>query len=47
MGNWLWAVLWPADAGVLMLESQNLLDLREPGMELDLPYGAHSPRLDD
>ncbi|RFS84880.1 hypothetical protein D0T12_15325 [Actinomadura spongiicola] len=47
MGEWLWAVLWPADAGVLMLENQHLLDLREPGMEIDLPYGAHSPRLDD
>jgi len=47
MGNWLWAVLWPAEAGVLMLERQNLLDLREPGMDLDLPYGARSPRLDD
>jgi hypothetical protein len=46
MGDWLWAVLWPADAGVLMLERQNLIDLREPGMELDLPYGAQSPRLD-
>ncbi|HEY8482886.1 MAG TPA: DUF6758 family protein [Spirillospora sp.] len=47
MGDWLWAVLWPADAGVLMLEPTTLLDLREPGMELDLPYGAHSPRLDE
>ncbi|MEU5884884.1 DUF6758 family protein [Spirillospora sp. NPDC047279] len=46
MGSWLWAVLWPADAGVLMLERPQLLDLREPGMELDLPYGAFSPRLD-
>ncbi|GGV12213.1 DUF6758 family protein [Actinomadura sp. LOL_016] len=46
LGNWLWAVLWPADAGVLMLEEQNLLDLREPGMEVDLPYGAYSGKLD-
>ncbi|WP_338028230.1 DUF6758 family protein [Actinomadura graeca] len=46
MGNWLWTVLWPAEAGVLMLEQQNLLDLREPGMDLDLPFGAHCPRLD-
>lgn len=45
MGNWLWAVLWPADAGVLLLDHLALLDLREPGMELDLPYGAFSPRL--
>lgn len=47
MGNWLWAVLWPADAGVLMLEQLELLDLREPGMDLDLPYGAYCPRLDE
>ncbi|XRQ12011.1 DUF6758 family protein [Actinomadura welshii] len=47
MGDWLWTVLWPADAGVLLLERQTLLDLREPGMELDLPYGAYSPRLDE
>jgi hypothetical protein len=45
MGNWLWAVLWPAAAGVLMLDHLALIDLREPGMELDLPYGAFSPRL--
>ncbi|MQY03609.1 hypothetical protein ACRB68_16540 [Actinomadura sp. RB68] len=47
MGNWLWAVLWPATAGVLMLEPQTLLDLREPGMEPHLPYGAHCGRLDE
>lgn len=47
MGNWLWSVLWPAEAGVLMLEQLELLDLREPGMELDLPYGAYCPRLDE
>jgi len=47
MGEWLWVVLWPADAGVLMLERPHLIDLREPGMEVDLPYGAFSPRLED
>ncbi|MFC6878437.1 MULTISPECIES: DUF6758 family protein [Actinomadura] len=46
LGDWLWAVLWPPDAGALLLERRHLLDLREPGMELDLPYGAFSPRLD-
>jgi hypothetical protein len=46
MGDWLWAVLWPAEAGVLLLERIQLIDLREPGMEVDLPYGAFSPRLD-
>ena len=45
LGRWLWAVLWPSDAGVLMLERLNLRDLRDPDMELDLPYGAGCPRL--
>ncbi|WP_067482740.1 DUF6758 family protein [Actinomadura hibisca] len=47
MGDWLWVVLWPAEAGVLMADRLTLLDLREPGMEVDLPYGAPSPRLDE
>jgi hypothetical protein len=45
MGHWLWAVLWPSDAGVLMLEQMHLRDLRDPDMELDLPFGAICPRL--
>jgi hypothetical protein len=45
LGRWLWAVLWPSDAGVLMLEQLHLRDLRDPDMELDLPYGASCPRL--
>lgn len=46
-GHWLWAVLWPAGAGFLLLDEPALLDLREPGMELDLPFGAYCPRLDE
>lgn len=46
MGSWLWTVLWPADAGVLVLDRLELLDLREPGLDLELPYGAYSRRLD-
>ncbi|MFI6517377.1 DUF6758 family protein [Spirillospora sp. NPDC050679] len=46
MGDWLWVVMWPAEAGVLMAGRLTLLDLREPGMEVDLPYGAPSPRLE-
>jgi hypothetical protein len=45
MGHWLWAVLWPDTAGVLMIEPITLRDLRDPGQELDLPFGARSPRL--
>lgn len=44
LGRWLWAVLWPAEAGVLLLEDLVLLDLREhiPG---GLHFGPPSPYL--
>jgi len=45
MGSWLWLVLWPDTAGVLLLEPIPLRDLRDPGQDLDLPFGAPSPRL--
>ena len=45
LGNWLWIILWPDTAGVLMLERLSLRDLRDPGQDLDLPFGAKSPRL--
>ena len=45
LGNWLWIILWPDTAGVLMLERLSLRDLRDPGQDLDLPFGARSPRL--
>ena len=45
MGSWLWVVLWPDTAGTLLLEPMRLLDLRDPGQDLDLPFGARSPRL--
>lgn len=44
-GNWLWLVLWPQSAGVLTVEPLELRDLRDPGQELDLPFGAPSPQL--
>ena len=44
-GNWLWFVLWPDTAGTLLFEPITLRDLRDPGQELDLPFGALSPRL--
>lgn len=44
-GSWLWIVLWPQTAGMLMIDSLELRDLRDPGQELDLPYGAPSPQL--
>jgi hypothetical protein len=44
LGNWLWTIAWPADAGCLIALSElALIDLRDH--ELDLPFGAFSPRL--
>ena len=45
MGNWLWLILWPDTAGMLLVEPLELRDLRDPGQDLDLPFGARSPRL--
>src|SRR5215471_6411665 len=45
LGNWLWMILWPDTAGVLLVEPLELRDLRDPGQDLDLPFGAPSPRL--
>ncbi|MEU8245427.1 DUF6758 family protein [Nonomuraea sp. NPDC048916] len=46
LGNWLWAIAWPAEAGCLIALSElNLLDLRD--LDLDLPFGAFSPKLED
>ena len=45
MASWLWIVLWPDTAGMLLLEPMELRDLRDPGQDFDLPFGARSPRL--
>jgi hypothetical protein len=45
MGSWLWLILWPDTAGMLLVEPLELRDLRDPGQDLDLPFGARSPRL--
>jgi hypothetical protein len=47
LGSWLWLILWPDTAGVLMVDPLELRDLRDPGQDLDLPFGARSPRLPD
>lgn len=47
LGNWLWTIVWPAEAGcLLVLDQLSLRDLREHDQELDLPFGAFSPRLE-
>lgn len=45
MGGWLWVLLWPDTAGTLLVESLALRDLRDRSQDLDLPFGARSPRL--
>ena len=45
LASWLWIILWPDTAGTLMLEPLPLRDLRDPGQEMDVPFGALSPRL--
>lgn len=42
---WLWAVVWPETAGLVVHDQLALVDLRDPGHSLDLPFGAPSPRL--
>jgi hypothetical protein len=44
MGLWLWAVLWPVDAGYIFVEHVELHDLREQGTD-GIVFGAPSPYL--
>ncbi|MER6949765.1 DUF6758 family protein [Nonomuraea sp. NPDC000554] len=44
LGNWLWVIAWPFEAGCLIaLAELSLWDLRDH--DLDVPFGALSPRL--
>jgi hypothetical protein len=46
LGVWLWAVLWPPAAELVLLEHVELRDLRDEGFgSIELPIGAPSPRL--
>ena len=46
LGVWLWAVLWPPDAELVLLEHVELHDLRaDAHAVLELPVGAPSTRL--
>jgi hypothetical protein len=42
-GHWMWVIFWPETTGVLLLEPIRLGDLRDPGQDLDLLFGAPSP----
>ncbi len=48
LGVWLWEVLWPPAAELVLLEHVELHDLRAQAHEqLDLPVGAATTRLDE
>jgi len=42
---WLWALVWPAGAGVLLYDALDLVDLRDGYVEAELAFGSVSPRL--
>lgn len=45
-GRWLWVILYPAEAGAVVVEPLSLVDARGLGAELAvLPLGELSPRL--
>jgi hypothetical protein len=44
-GLWLWAIVWPETAGVLLYDEVHLTDLRDESTVADLDFGAVSPRL--
>jgi hypothetical protein len=44
-GLWLWAVVWPSMAGVLMYDDLSLTDLRDRRDDVALEFGLLSPRL--
>ena len=44
-GSWVWVLLWPDTAGVMLIEPLPLRDLRDTTQELDVPFGALSTRL--
>ena len=43
--RWLWALVWPAAAGVVMYDALSLADLRDGYIEAELAFGSLSPRL--
>ena len=44
-GLWLWALVWPASAGLLLYDSVGFGDLRDGYVEAELAFGSLSPRL--
>jgi hypothetical protein len=44
-GLWLWAVVWPAAAGVLLYDDVSLTDLRDGLADVEVAFGPRSSRL--
>jgi len=44
-GVWLWLLTWPETAAAVLLTRFSLVDMREHGLDVDLPCGALTPRL--
>ena len=44
-GRWLWLVAWPPAGWTVVHDRLRLLDVRRPGIALDVPSGALTPRL--
>jgi hypothetical protein len=44
-GHWIWILLWPSDAGVLVYDELVVADLRDGYQEAELAFGSLSPRL--
>ena len=42
---WMWVILWPAEAGVLLVENLGLEDAVGHDGSIDVAYGALMPRL--
>jgi hypothetical protein len=47
LGMWLWAIVHPAPAGVVMYDEPALVDLRESALATNLEFGTVSARLLD
>ena len=46
LGMWLWVVVWPPDAALLLLDDLKLCDVRESAAAREsLVFGAPSPRM--
>jgi hypothetical protein len=44
-GHWLWALVWPAGAGIVMYDAVCLGDLRDGYQAAEMAFGSVSPRL--